>query len=935
MGICGSYNCFMTIPILATKLYIPPPRPQLVPRTRLIAQLDAGLQHRKLTVVSASAGFGKTTLISEWIERHVTKDESEIKFAWLSLDEDDGDWSRFLAYFVAALQTIEPAIGENLLAKLQLPQPLPPDSILTTLLNELATVSTNFVVVLDDYHLLDAPPIDEALSFLLAHQPPQMHLVITTREDPSLPLARMRVRGQLTEFRAADLRFTPEETAVFLNQVMGLNLTEADIEALESRTEGWVAGLQLAALALQGQLVIPEQQDKAQFIDSFSGSHHYVLDYLIEEVLNQQPESIQNFLLSTSILDRLCGSLCDAVLGEDSNGDMHGEATLKTLEQANLFIIPLDNQRQWYRYHHLFGDLLKQRLSSMAQEKLFILRRRASVWFEDNGFEHEAIQHALAAEDYERAASLIELIWREMDDNFQSARWLPWMKALPEEIVAVRPNLILGRAWAHLDIGEMETAEIWLDRAEQSMVSSAEMIIVDERLYRRFAATIASGRGYLAQVEGDIPSTIKYAQQALAVMPEDEPLRRALSGGQLAAAYWSSGELDRARQIIVETSATIQKLGHLHFAVAMTYQLASMSWADGRFNASLHVYQQKLQLVQNQDGPPILGTADLHLWLCEIFFAQGNDSLAKEHLAKSELFGEQGALPDWHHRFYLMQAQMKVAERDYEAARVLLNESEQLFYHIPVPKVAPIAARRARIWLKQGHLVDARHWAESRQLPTADEISYLQEYEYVTLARLWLAEYENGRLPETMRAAMQLLQHLQDAAEAGKRMGSLIEILVLQALAYQLQDDLPSALPPLKQALTLAEPEKYGRVFLDEGEPMATLLSKLNEQTDNNPRINAFVVALLAKLNIQKVPNEVDITAEVDPPKLQPLLEPLSQRELEVLQLIAQGMSNREISEQLFVALSTVKGHNLKIFGKLQVQRRTEAVARARELGLI
>lgn len=925
----------MTLPILATKLHIPVPRPQFLQRSRLIDQLNAGWQHRKLTLVSAAAGFGKTTLITTWIQQNCQEKERAFHTAWLSLDEDDSELHRFLTYFIVALKTAEPSLGDGVLTMLQLPQLPPPESLLTVLLNEIATLSSKIVLVLDDYHLLDSPVIDQAIAFLLEHQPAQIHLVMTTREDPSLPLARLRVRGELTEIRAIDLRFTPEETAVFLNQVMGLNLTEKDIQALESRTEGWVAGLQLAALALQGQLSAPEQQDVAQFIDTFSGSHHYVLDYLLTEVLNQQPESTQTFLLYTSILDRLCGSLCDAVLDEELANVTSGEATLKTLEQANLFIIPLDNQRQWYRYHHLFGDLLKQRLSSIAQDKLFTLHRRATVWFADNGFEREAIHHALAGEDFERAAALIELIWGEMDDNFQTARWLPWMKALPEEVVAVRPNLILSRAWAHLDLGEMEAAEIWLERAEQCLSSSEEMIIVDERLYRRFAATIASGRSYLTQVEGDIPSTIQYAEQSLALMPEDELLHRALSGGQLGAAYWTSGELDRARQIFVETSATIQKLGHLPFAVAMTYQLASMSWADGRFNASLHVYQQKLQLVQNQEGPPVLGTADLHLWLCEIYFAQGNDSLANEHLAKSELFGEQVALPDWHHRFYLMQAQMKTAERDYEAAHVLLNESEQMFYHIPVPKVAPIAARRARIWLKQGHLTDARQWAESRQLSVTDEISYLQEYEYVTLARLWLAEYENGRLLETIEAALQLLAQLQNAAEAGKRTGSLIELFVLQALAYQLQEDLPRAWPPLKQALTLAESEKYGRVFLDEGLPMVTLLSKLNEQTDNNPRINTFIAELLANLNSQQASSKVDITQKLDPPKPESLLEPLSQRELEVLQLIAQGMSNREISEQLVVALSTVKGHNMKIFGKLQVQRRTEAVARARELGLI
>ena len=406
----------MSTPILATKLYVPPPQPKVVLRPRLIERLNEGL-HRKLTLISAPAGFGKTTLVSEWVAG------CERPAAWLSLDEGDNDPTRFLAYLVAALQTIAANIGEGVLGALQSPQPPPTESILTTLLNEIATVPDDFVLVLDDYHVIDARTVDDALTFLLDHLPPQMHLVIATREDPHLPLARLRARGQLTELRAADLRFTPAEAAEFLNGVMGLNLSAEDIAALETRTEGWIAGLQLAAISMRGH------EDATSFIESFTGSHRFVLDYLVEEVLQQQSESVQAFLLRTSILDRLCGPLCDAVLLDPSAS---GQETLEYLEHANLFLVPLDNERRWYRYHHLFAELLRQRLhqsvaSATGDERAWPNCTYAPAqWYEDNGLDMEAIHHALAAEDFERAASLIELSWRGNGQKF-AVRHMAWL----------------------------------------------------------------------------------------------------------------------------------------------------------------------------------------------------------------------------------------------------------------------------------------------------------------------------------------------------------------------------------------------------------------------------------------------------------------------------------------------------------------------------
>jgi LuxR family maltose regulon positive regulatory protein len=453
----------MSEPLILTKLYVPPTRPNIVLRTRLIERLNKGLD-RKLILISAPAGFGKTTLVSEWAA------VCDRPVAWLSLDEGDNEPACFLAYLVAALQTIAANIGEGVLAILQSPQPPPIESILTTLLNEITTVPDNFVLVLDDYHVIDSEPIDHTLTFLLEHLPPQMHLVITTREDPHLTLARLRARGQLTELRAADLRFAPAEAAEFLNQVMALNLSAEDITTLENRTEGWIAGLQLAAISMQGH------QDAASFIKSFTGSHHFVLDYLIEEVLHQQPESVQTFLLHTSILDRMCGPLCDAVLGSPPAS---GQETLEYLEHANLFIVPLDNERGWYRYHHLFGDLLRQRLGK--PKEFAELHLRASQWHEENGDLGAAFHHAITAGDFVRAAGLAEAAWQGMNGSFQSVAWLGWVKKLPEEVIRVRPVLctLLGRAFA--DAGKPEASELRLQDAERCLDGSSDrMIVMDE-----------------------------------------------------------------------------------------------------------------------------------------------------------------------------------------------------------------------------------------------------------------------------------------------------------------------------------------------------------------------------------------------------------------------------------------------------------------------
>jgi LuxR family maltose regulon positive regulatory protein len=922
----------MSTPILATKLYIPPPRPKIVPRPRLIERLNEGLSSgRKLTLISAPAGFGKTTLVSEWVAvcgRPV---------AWLSLDEGDNDPARFISYLVAALQTIKAQIGEGLSAALQSPQPLQIETILTTLLNEISIIPEHFVLILDDYHLIDSQPVDQSLAFLVEHQPPQMHLVIATREDPQLPLARFRARGQLTELRAADLRFTPSEAAEFLNQMMGLNLSEEDIAALETRTEGWIAGLQLAALSMQGH------QDTASFIKSFTGSHHFVLDYLVEEVLGQQSESIQTFLLRTSILDRMCGALCDAVLGSPSAS---GQETLEYLERTNLFTVPLDSERRWYRYHHLFGELLRKRLGqSLVPGETAGLHIQASEWYEQNGFPSDAIHHAFAVKDFERVAKIAELEWPAMHAGAQSIKWLGWMKILPEEIIRARPVLCVNCAWAFLNAGELEAAEAkmqdaeyWLEpttvTGEKSDAPSIEMIIVDEEQFKSLPVVLVAARAYHAQAIGDISGTIKYTQRVLDLSPEGDSRWHRGASSLLGLAQYASGNLDAAYRAI---SDGLARAGP-YDAISGNFLLAGIKLAQGQLNTALSIYEKALRLVLERGEPMPLGTEDLYSGISELHRERGDLETAAQDLLTGRKLGEQVELPDWQHRWYIAQARLHETKGDLDGALDLLEEAERRFVRTPVPIIRPIAALKTRIRIAQGKIAEALDWVLARDLSVDDDISYMHEFEHMTLARVLIAQEKIGLVDGSIHDAQGLLERLLQAAEEGGRKGSVIEILVLQALAHEVQGNFAPALVSLERALTLAEPEGYVRIFVDEGLPMARLLS----EAAAHGVMPYYVGKLLSVFEAEKQKSEDKSYLPPVSPALpeghrygESYIEPLSQRELKILQLIAQGLSNREISERLFLALSTVKGHNQKIFDKLQVQSRTEAVACARELGLL
>ncbi len=919
----------MPTPILATKLYAPPHRPGFVPRSHLIEKLNEGL-HRRLTLISAPAGFGKTTLASEWIAG------CKRPSAWLSLDEGDNDFARFLMYLVAALQTIQGGTGARLVAVLQSPQPMPVESVLTSLLNEINAMPDDFVLVLDDYHAVEAKQVDDALAFILEHLPQQMHLVITTREDPDLPLARWRARGQLTELRAADLRFTTFEAAEFFNQAMGLSLTQDDIHTLEKRTEGWIAGMQMAALSIHGR------SDTAGFIHAFSGSHRFVLDYLVEEVLQRQLEHVQDFLLQTAILGGLCASLCDAVTGLDDGTEM-----LETLEHGNLFIIPLDDKRQWYRYHHLFADVLKVQLVKAQPERVSVLHRRASEWYEQNGQASPAISHALAARDLERAAGLIELVGPAMEGSSQSNSWLAWVKALPDELVRARPVLSVWYAFALLTVGaEMEDAETRLKDAEWWLANpSAEMVVTDKGQYQALPVLIAVARAYLAQSIGDISGIVFCARRALDLLPEGEQLRRGQLTGLLGLSCWASGDLDAAGRVFADYHAKLRTTRNIPDAIGTAFVLAEIQLAQGHLRAAASTLEHSLQFVVDQGKPLPPDTAELYRGLCELACERGESESALRYLSASKELDGQAELLGQQHRLRVSEALMKQTQGDLNGALDLLYEAEHLYISSPLPVVRPIPALRARIWVAQGKLNEALAWAHERNLSIDDDRSYLSEFEHLTLARILIAKF-NDDPDESIHKVMGLLERLLQAAEAGGRIGRLIEILVLQALAHKAQGDIPAALAALERALILAEPEGYVRVFVNQDPSMAALLTALQASANSGvPSMNTYIDKLLAAIE-KRIPSR---SMQGTPPVIignspeslhRPLLsnglaEPLSQRELEVLELIGQGLSNQEIGERLFLALDTIKGHNRRIFDKLDVKRRTEALARARELGLL
>jgi len=921
----------MSTPILATKLYIPPPRPKAVLRPRLIAQLNEGL-HRKLTLIAAPAGFGKTTLLSEWrvlCGRPV---------AWLSLDEADNEPIRFLSYIVAALQTVAPSIGAGLVAVLESPQPPPTTVILTALLNDITTLPDQFVLVLDDYHVVEAGgplgAVDQVLNYLVEHLPSQMHLVIATREDPPLPLARLRARDHLTELRATDLRVTPAEAATFLTQVMGLNLSVQDVATLEDRTEGWIAGLQLAALSMQGH------QDISGFIQSFAGDHRYILDYLVEEVLQRQPAAVRSFLLQTAILDRLHGPLCDAVTGQEG-----GSARLDALQRGNFFVVSLDDTRQWYRYHHLFADVLAAHLRAEQPDLVSTLHRRASAWYAQQGSIADAIRHALVAADFARAADLVELAMPLMRQSRQEATLLGWLKALPDEVFSRRPVLSAVYAGTLLQSGQLEgiearlrDAERWLETSAEMGEQPPEMVVVDEEEFRRLPGWIAIYRAGHALARGDVHDTLPYAQQALDFLPEADYLGRGAAAALLGLAYWTRGDLEAAYWTYVEGMASVQRAGFLSDVIGGAIARADIRIAQGHLRQAMRTYEQALQLATEQSPggarPVLRGTADMYVGMSELYRERNDLNAARQHLLRSQELGEHIGFPQNPYRWRVAMARLKEAEGDLDGAIELLQEAEHLYMSDFYPNVRPVAALKTRVWVAQGRLDEALGWARDQGLSAHDDLSYLREFDHITLARVLLGRNQRDHAAHALAEATSLLERLLNAAEAGGRVGRAIEILVLQALAHHAQGNIAAALMPLERALTLAEPEGYVRIFVDEGPPMAQLLRAAAAPIGHLRIMPTYAGKLLAALGAEPLVSAGQVSHPTFP-TLPPLIEPLSDRELEVLRLFKTELSGPEIARELVIALSTVRTHTKGIYSKLNVNSRRAAVKRATELNLI
>jgi LuxR family maltose regulon positive regulatory protein len=865
--------------LLATKLYIPSIRNNLVPRQRLIQILnDAWQQDKKLILVSASAGYGKTTLVTEWVRGLNTKS------AWISLDEADNDPVRFQTYLLAALQLIDKSIGEKTRPMLQSPQPLPPEVLLTVLLNEITNIPTPFILVLDDYHLIQTLQIHSQLDFLLEHQPPQMHLVIITREDPPLPLARLRARGQMVEIRQNDLRFLPEECTDFLQRVMGLNLTGDDITALERRTEGWIVGLQLAAVSMQGR------DDLSNFVEAFTGSSHYVLDYLIDEVFKQQPADVQDFLLKTSILDRLSGSLCDAVANRTDS-----RILLDHLEHANLFVFPLDQSCNWYRYHRLFADLLRQRLhstDSLSEKKLHQL---ASQWLVTEGFIPEAIQHSLAASDWEKAADLIQENAVRMLASGELMTLISWLKALPNETIFARPELCQNYGWALTLTGQLNEADVYLQQAENTTRD-------DETLL----GPILVARAYHLRVRGDIPQAVDYARRALSILPKTDALSRGLAALTLGLAYWNIVNFQESEQAFLEVDRAAQQSNN-HYArmTALSY-LGNIQSVFGHLHRAVELYQQVIQL--GGQSPPV---APAHIGLATLFYEWNQIDSAIEQaqigIEQSQRTGNPLILSDG----YRILAIIHQGLGEAEASIAALKKADQLVDGHQVSPLARfrIAACHVQVALAQNNLTSAQYWAD--QVTEPADTSLFDPCLGLIPVHILIAQNKKSE-------AEQKLNILFDTA-CRKGCGTgMVEIRLLQALAADNHSD---AFHFLHDALKMAQPEGFIRTFVDKGQPVKALLERLKSQGGEQKEYLLTILSAFGELGRVPVPQE--------------LVEPLSERELDVLWLLGQGLSNGEIAQRLIISVGTVKTHVHNIIDKLGVSSRAQAVAQARVLKLL
>ena len=897
-------------PLLETKLCAPRRRRGVVHRPRLNDRLFQR-DRPALVLVSAPAGFGKTTQLAEWFDDAAGEGH---KTAWLSLDAGDNDPALFWSYVVAAVRTVAPEVGETALSLLRSSQAL--ESVVASLLNDLAAAAHEVVLVLDDYHAIESAELHKAMAYLVEHLPPQVQLVLASRADPPLPLARLRARGELLEIRAADLRFTADEATAYFNEAMGLELTAGDVGALEGRTEGWIAALQLAALSMQGR------DDVAGFIEGFTGDDRFVVDYLAEEVLERQSDDVRGFLLETAVLHRLTGALCDAVTGGSG-----GKATLEMLERANLFLVPLDDRRAWYRYHHLFADVLRARLLDEQGDRIQELHRRASVWYDENGDRAEAIRHALAGQDFDRAAQLIELAAPMMRQTRQEATLRRWLAALPEELFAARPVLSIALVGARMATGDatgveslVQSVERWLEppvadpngppATANQPTAPAAAIVFDEDEYARLPAQVAVYRAGLALLGGDIPGTLAHAQRVLTLVEPSDHLRHGSAAALLGLAHWAVGDLEAARSRYAEAVECFVAAGFISDRLGCSLALADIQVALGRLGDAKRTLEAGLH--HAGDRAALRGTADMHVGLSALLLERNELDEAARHLRTSADLGEHAGLPQSDYRWRVAMARLRRVRGDLDGAVVLLDEAALVYNTDFSPAVQPIAALKARVQLVHGDVVSALRWAADAGLTAEDDLSYVHEFEHITLARVLLARHADEAIP--------LLDRLLAAAEEGQRGGSVIEILVLLALAHQARGDLQASAKALEQALVRAEPEGYVRVFADETPGLTTALRTASGRGAASQHARRVLAAASPG-----IPVAAARSGRVDE---------LSSRELDVLHLLRSDLSGPDIARELLVSLNTMRTHTKSIYTKLGVNNRREAVRRAAELGL-
>jgi LuxR family transcriptional regulator, maltose regulon positive regulatory protein len=918
----------LTQALVTTKVRAPRTRPNLVTRPRL-REAIARNEVCPLTLLSAPAGFGKTTLLAEWSE---DRSDGGGPVAWISLEGSDNDPARFLTYLVGALREVEEGIGEGVLASLRSPGMPPIEALMGGLVNDLAEVAHEITVVLDDYHLIDSERVHEAVSFLLEHLPENVRLVVSGRTDPPLPLTRLRARGQMTEIRAADLRFTPEEAAAFLNEVMGLSLSEVDVAALEEVTEGWVAALQLAALSMRGR------KDPSGFVESFSGSNRHVLDFLAEEVLGRQTEGVREFLLATSVLERMSAPLCDALTGRSD-----AQGMLERLERENLFVVALDDERDWYRYHHLFRDFLRGRLRRESPELLSESHLRAASWYEREGWASEAVEHALAAGDDEWAARLVDRHIGAMLTRGEGTTVRRWMSELPPALVRSRPRLCLAQATRAMLDGRLDEFERLLDDAERALAATGNGS--DEQagatpaetawapaLLADVGGTVAVWRAELARLRGDADRTKELARRAIARLSEGDHVLRMIADWNLARAHWMRGELaeaERAMRGELAKAVAEVRAGRRdpYLVLHAWWDFGRVRSAQGRLRSALRTYRDALELVAEAGDSSAPPTGFAHVGLAEILREQNDLDAALEHadegVERCRSLSNRRPLAAG----LAILARIRQALGDPAGALEAIGEAEQVGLSPQMTALFnPVPMQRARLMLIQGEIVEAARWTAERGLGVEDEVSYLREREHLVLARVLLAQ---GK-PEQ---ALRLLEKLREQAEAAGRTGSEIEILALQALALWATNEKERAVRTLTQSLALAEPEGYLRTFADEGAPMGDLLSEVfDAQLRSRPdaATPSVPARYLAKLLAALAREDVAPAAAAER-----LPEPLSGRELEVLALVASGMSNKEIAGRLFVSVTTVKTHINNLYRKLDARSRIQAVARAREMGIL